>query len=88
MPLFPKTVVRFFTNEMECERGKQDFGNKKIVLNATSVLIFEHKKFQRNEFQKILYNWSISITTTANLLRKSLICSPCKSELYIYHIPS
>ena len=29
MPLFPKNVVHFgfFTNEMECERCKQDFSN-------------------------------------------------------------
>ena len=42
MPLFPKNVVHFgfFTNEMECERAKQDFCNKVIVFNATSVLIF------------------------------------------------
>ena len=44
MPLFPKKVVHFwfFTNEMECERGKQDFRSKVIVLSATSVLIFEY----------------------------------------------
>ena len=43
MPLFPKNVVRFgffFTNKMKCERDKQDFSNKVIALNATSV----HKK--------------------------------------------
>ena len=34
----------FFTNEMKCERGKQDFSNKVIVFNAASVLIFEYKK--------------------------------------------
>ena len=51
---FPKMLhfLRFFfTNEMEYERGKQDFSNKMIVLNATSVLIFEYKKCQGNEFQ-------------------------------------
>ena len=42
MPLFRKNVVHFliFTNDMECESDKQDFSNKVIVLNATSVLIF------------------------------------------------
>ena len=41
MPLFLKNVVYFgvFTNEMECERDKQDCSNKVIVLNATSVLM-------------------------------------------------
>ena len=30
IPLFPKNVVHigFFTNEMECEKGTQDFSNK------------------------------------------------------------
>ena len=58
MQLFPKNVVHFgfFTNEIECERGKQRFSNKVIVLNAASVLIFEYKKCRENEFQKILYN--------------------------------
>ena len=59
-------ILGFFINEMECERGKQDFSNKVIVLNATI---------------------SISITTKANLLRKSLICSPWKSEQYIIPYP-
>ena len=37
-----KHVAHFglFTKEMECEGDKQDFSNKLIVLNATSVLIF------------------------------------------------
>ena len=36
MRLFSKNVMHFefLTNEMECERGKQDFSNKVIVLNA------------------------------------------------------
>ena len=34
MPSFTKNVEHF---EMECERGKQDFSNKVIVFNATSV---------------------------------------------------
>ena len=38
MPLFPKNIMHFgffFTNEMECERGKQDFSNKVIILNVS-----------------------------------------------------
>ena len=72
MPLFLKTVVHFgfLPNEMECEMGKQRFSNKVIVFNSTSHLIFEY------EFQRILYNWSFSITAKANLLNKSPICSP------------
>ena len=69
MPLLPKNVVHFgfFTNEVECERGKQDCGNKVIIFNATNVLIFQYKKCQGNKFQKILYNWCISIATKVNL---------------------
>ena len=70
MPLFPKNVVHFgfFANEMERERNKQGFSNTVIVLNAASVLIFEYKKCQENEFLKI-YNWS-------NLRRKTFsLCS-------------
>ena len=53
MPLFPKNVIfAFFTNKMECERGKQDFSNKVVVLNATSVLIFEYKNCQEDGFKK------------------------------------
>ena len=33
-----------FTNEKECEGGTHRFSDKVIVLNATSVLIFEYKK--------------------------------------------
>ena len=54
----------------------QDFSNKEIVPIATSVPIFQYKNARKTsflEFQKILYNWSISITTKANLRRKSLI---------------
>ena len=42
VPLFTKNVEHFgfFTNELECEKDRQDFSNKVIVLNATSVLIF------------------------------------------------
>ena len=47
MPLLPKNIV--FTNGMECERGKQDFSNKVIVLNATHAYIIGH------------YNPSVSI---------------------------
>ena len=59
MPLFPKNLVHFgfFTNETECKRGKQDFSNETVFLNATSVLIrISIQKCQGNEFQKILYN--------------------------------
>ena len=54
MPLFPKYVVHFgfLTYEMECERGKQDFSNKEIVLNSTSVLIFQYKNSRKTSFKK------------------------------------
>ena len=42
----------FFTNEMKCERDKQDFRNKVIVLNATSVLIFQYKNARKTSFKK------------------------------------
>ena len=44
MPLNAKNVVHFgiFTNEMECERGKQEISNKVIVLNKTNVFIFTY----------------------------------------------
>ena len=53
MPLFSKHVVHygFFANEMECERGKQDFSNKVIALNATSVLIFQYN-YRKTSFKK------------------------------------
>ena len=43
MPLLSKNVVHFgcFTNDVECERGKQDLSNKVIILNGTSVLMFQ-----------------------------------------------
>ena len=75
MPLFSKIVVHFeFFLQMRwnVKGGKQDFSNKVIVLNATSVVILQYKQCQENKFQNILYNWS----TKANLRRKSLICSP------------
>ena len=56
--------------------GHQDFSNKVNVFNVTSVLIFQYKKMPEKEVQTILSNWSIPITTKANLRRKSLICSP------------
>ena len=66
----------FFTNEMECERGKEYFGNKVIVLNATSFLVLQYKNARKTSF-KIYYTMgTISITTKANLRKKSLICSP------------
>ena len=37
---------------MDSERFKQAFNKKVIIFNATSVLIFEYKKCQVNEFQK------------------------------------
>ena len=50
------------------------------VFNTTytiqSCVNCPHIKMPGNEFQKILYNWSISITAKINLRRKSLICSP------------
>ena len=54
MPLFLKNIVHFgfFTNKMECERGKQDFSNKVIVLNAPSVLIFQYKNVRKTSYKK------------------------------------
>ena len=63
MPLFPKNVVHFgfFTNEMECERCKQDFSNKVIVLNTTSVQIFDTKspgkRVSKNIIQLVYFNY-------------------------------
>ena len=51
--------VFFFTNEMECEKGKQDFSNKVIVLNATSVVIFQYqnaRKTTKNTIQLVYFN--------------------------------
>ena len=45
-------IYCFFTNEMECERSKQDFSKKVIVLNATSVLIFQYKNARKTSFKK------------------------------------
>ena len=42
----------FFTNELECERGKQDFSNKVIVLKATNGLIFQYKNARKTSFNK------------------------------------
>ena len=54
MPLFTKNVVQFgfFVNEMEFERGKQDFSSKVIVLNVTNVLIFQYKNARKATFKK------------------------------------
>ena len=54
MPLFPKNVMHFgfFTNEVECERGKQDFSNKVMILTATSVLIYQYKNARKTSFKK------------------------------------
>ena len=47
----PKKKCRFFQNC--CKRGKQDFSNKVIVLNATSVLlIFQYKNARKTSFKK------------------------------------
>ena len=77
MPSFPQNFVHFgcFTNEVECE-CEQDLSNKVIVLNATSVLVFQYKNasfiYTKNIIQVVNFNWS----TKTNLQRKSLICSP------------
>ena len=54
MPLFPKNVVHFgvFTNDMECEKDKQDFSNKVIILTATRVLIFQYKNARKTSSKK------------------------------------
>ena len=65
MPLFPKNIMHFefFTNEMECERGKQDFSNRGILLNATSafILVFQHKmpgkRVSKNIIQLVYFNY-------------------------------
>ena len=44
--------------------------------------LYFNTKVPGNEFKKIFYNWSISTTSKAYLHRKSLICSPWKSEMY------
>ena len=82
MPLFPKKCTFWgFTYEMERETDKEDFCNKVIFLNVTSVLIFQYRNARKTSVKLILYNWSISNTTEANLKRKSLICSPRKSKM-------
>ena len=54
MPLLSKNVVHFgvFTDELECGRGKQDCTNKVIVLNETSVLIFQYQNARKTSFKK------------------------------------
>ena len=49
MPLFPKNVVHFglFTNGIW-----EYFSNKVIVLNATSVLMFQYKNAKKTSFNK------------------------------------
>ena len=62
MSLFPKNVSHFgfFSNEMACERDKQDFSNKVIVLNATSF-IYQYKnakkRISKNFLQLIYFNY-------------------------------
>ena len=54
MPLFHNNIVHFefFANKMECERNKQDFSNKAIALNATTVLIFQYKNARKTSCNK------------------------------------
>ena len=49
---FLNVHFRFFTNEMECEKGKQDFSKKVTVLNAINVLIFQYKNAKKTSFKK------------------------------------
>ena len=49
-----KCAFWLFTDEMECERGKQDFSNKVIVHNATSVLIFQYKNAGKRVSKNII----------------------------------
>ena len=62
MLLLAKNVVYyvFFTNEMKCKRGEQDFRTKVIVLNATSVLIYtkmSEKRVSKNIVQLVCFNY-------------------------------
>ena len=54
-------LVFFFANEVECERGKQDFSNKVIVLNATSLITFNTKmpgkQVLKNIIQLVYFNY-------------------------------
>ena len=61
---FPKMlcILVFIRYAMECGRGKQGFSNKVIVLNATSVLIFQYKKMSekrvsKNIIQLVYFNY-------------------------------
>ena len=58
MPLFLKKVMHFGFLQMRWnvkevnKITKQDFSNKVIVLNATSVLIFQYKNARKTSFKK------------------------------------
>ena len=54
MPLFPENVMHFgfFTNEMECERGKQVFGKKWLFLMQQVCLYLNTKNFRKTRFKK------------------------------------
>ena len=56
LPLFPKNVVHFgfFTNEMDCERGKHDLSNKVIVLNAQVSSYFNTKMPEKGLSKNII----------------------------------
>ena len=78
MTLVPKNVVHFefFTNEMERERSRQDFSNKVIVVNATSVLIFQYKNTRNFHYYKgksakeIADMCSLKIRTVYNIISR------------------
>ena len=54
MSLFPKTVVDFgfFTNAIECERGKKDFNNK-VKLS----FLMPGKRVSKNIIQLVYFNY-------------------------------
>ena len=59
--------------------------NKILVINRWFLMQKVSLYFNTKMLGKrvsILYNWSVSITTKANLRRISQICSPSKSERY------
>ena len=58
MPLFPKNVVHFgfFTNKMECERGKQDF-SKKMIVSLYYNTKMPGKRVLKNILQLVYFNY-------------------------------
>ena len=71
---------RFYADEIESETDKEDFSNKVIILNATSVLIFQYqKKYQENDIIQLVYKdksakeiadkFSLKIRTVDNIFR-------------------